>query len=240
MVTAANDMDSLANAFVAGATDYITKPFNRVELLARVRSALKLKAELDRRRAREIELVALTQPSIGSGDISEWIDEATGLFVGEAAEAYLSASASRENGEAISVLALAVDRLDALVSAQGKDAKRNVLTRVAQAVRRITAPIGVNAAAYPDGMIVIVAPHVGLRLAKALAHTLCIAVSELGLANPEAIAADVVTASVGVVSGHAGRGLNRAELVAEARKVVKQAAAAGGNRVVAVDISSNS
>src|SRR5262249_14986785 len=45
MVTAANDMDSLSNAFVAGATDYITKPFNRVELLARVRSALKIKAE---------------------------------------------------------------------------------------------------------------------------------------------------------------------------------------------------
>ncbi len=57
MVTSLDDMDSLANAFVAGATDYITKPFNRVELLARVRSALKLKAELDRRRARERELL---------------------------------------------------------------------------------------------------------------------------------------------------------------------------------------
>ena len=40
MVTLLDDMDCLANAFVAGATDYITKPLNRVELLARVRSAL--------------------------------------------------------------------------------------------------------------------------------------------------------------------------------------------------------
>jgi DNA-binding response OmpR family regulator len=38
MVTALDDMDSLANAFVAGATDYITKPVNRVELVARVRA----------------------------------------------------------------------------------------------------------------------------------------------------------------------------------------------------------
>ena len=49
MVTSLDDMDSLANAFVAGATDYITKPVNRVELVARVRAALRLKQELDRR-----------------------------------------------------------------------------------------------------------------------------------------------------------------------------------------------
>lgn len=58
MVTALADMDSLSNAFVAGATDYITKPLNHIELLARVRSALKLKAELDRRQARERELLS--------------------------------------------------------------------------------------------------------------------------------------------------------------------------------------
>src|SRR5215472_18737632 len=47
MVTSLDDMGSLSNAFVAGATDYITKPINRIELAARVRSALKLKTELD-------------------------------------------------------------------------------------------------------------------------------------------------------------------------------------------------
>src|ERR1700727_3024953 len=30
MVTSLDDMDNLANAFVAGATDYVTKPINRV------------------------------------------------------------------------------------------------------------------------------------------------------------------------------------------------------------------
>src|SRR5258707_12820886 len=53
MVTSVDDIDSLANAFVAGASDYVTKPVNRIELLARVRAAPKLKGEPDRRPARE-------------------------------------------------------------------------------------------------------------------------------------------------------------------------------------------
>ncbi len=77
MVTRLSDTDSLANAFVAGATDYIHKPVNRVELLARVRSALKLKAELDRRKAREAELLAMT-PSTRIGDTSRWTDKGDG------------------------------------------------------------------------------------------------------------------------------------------------------------------
>src|SRR5579862_4692204 len=88
MVTSLDDMDSLTNAFVAGANDYVTKPINRIELVARVRAALKLKAELDRRQARERELLAFLS-SWGDRRASLWIDENTGLFVGEVAEAYL-------------------------------------------------------------------------------------------------------------------------------------------------------
>ena len=56
MVTAKNDLDNLQEAFSAGAMDYITKPVNAVELLARVASALTLKREMDHRKAREADL----------------------------------------------------------------------------------------------------------------------------------------------------------------------------------------
>ena len=56
MITAANDFSHLKEAFAAGAMDYISKPVNSVELLARVSSALALKNEMNRRKAREAEL----------------------------------------------------------------------------------------------------------------------------------------------------------------------------------------
>ena len=40
----------MAEALKAGANGYIAKPFNRGELVARVRAALQLKAEIDRRK----------------------------------------------------------------------------------------------------------------------------------------------------------------------------------------------
>ena len=56
MVTAQNDLNNLRDAFSAGAMDYINKPVNGVELLARVSSALTLKSEMDCRKERETEL----------------------------------------------------------------------------------------------------------------------------------------------------------------------------------------
>jgi adenylate cyclase len=57
MVTGNSEDENLNEAFATGVTDYITKPPNKVALLARVRSALKLKAEMDQRKARETDLM---------------------------------------------------------------------------------------------------------------------------------------------------------------------------------------
>ncbi len=56
MVTALSETAYLAAAFAAGAMDYIAKPVKKLELVARVTSALALKREMDARKAREREL----------------------------------------------------------------------------------------------------------------------------------------------------------------------------------------
>ncbi|WP_276357820.1 PP2C family protein-serine/threonine phosphatase [Cohnella caldifontis] len=56
MVTAIGDSRKLAEALDAGATDFVTKPINKTELLARIRSALRLKSELDWHKERDRRL----------------------------------------------------------------------------------------------------------------------------------------------------------------------------------------
>ena len=64
MVTAMTDNDFLTSAFNAGAMDYITKPVRKVDLRARVGSALRLKGEIDRRKANE-EALRKTNAELG-------------------------------------------------------------------------------------------------------------------------------------------------------------------------------
>ena len=233
MVTSLDDMGSLANAFVAGANDYVTKPVNRIELAARVRCALKLKAELDRRQVRERELLTFLS-SWGDRRANLWIDEATGLFVGEVAEAYITAGAKYPGEEIVSVIALELDRFDAYRAAHGENASQGVLAQVARAIRGLAATIGIIPAAYRNGMIILVAPELSANSARQLGEALCTTVSRLRL--PNAAGADHVTASVAAVTGQVKRGIDRIYLLTQAITKVQDAIAAGGNRVLALSV----
>jgi PleD family two-component response regulator len=233
MVTALDDMDSLANAFVAGATDYITKPVNRVELVARVRAALRLKQELDRRLERERELLNFVS-NWGNRHSGALIDEATGLFAGEAAEAYLTAACSNDNADVMSVLAIMLDRFDMFRSANGEGAARTVLAQVARAVRRLAANVGIVAAAYRNGTIVLVAPELAANCARDLGESLRTTVAKLRLPNSEAVASDYVTASVAAITGQVKRASDRVQLLTQAISRAQEAAGEGGNRVLAL------
>jgi PleD family two-component response regulator len=232
MVTVLDDMNSLSHAFVAGANDYVTKPINRIELVARVRAALRLKQELDRRKARERELLTFLS-SWGDRREGIWIDEATGLFVGEAAEAYLVRGFSDAECE-IAVLAVRLDRLDSYRDAKGEAATRDVLAQVARALGRVAAMVGVVAAAYRNGMIVLVAPDLGAAAALDLANIVHGTVQKLCLPHSEGVASDFVSATVAVVTGQAKRDIERIQLLIQAISKVQHAASAGGNRVVAM------
>jgi sigma-B regulation protein RsbU (phosphoserine phosphatase) len=70
IVTALGDSHKLAEALDAGAMDYVMKPINKVELMARIRSALRLKKELDwhierdRKIRNELDLAKQVQRSV--------------------------------------------------------------------------------------------------------------------------------------------------------------------------------
>ncbi|MEX3746627.1 MULTISPECIES: SpoIIE family protein phosphatase [Lysinibacillus] len=76
-VTALEDKNMLAEALDIGGVDYITKPINKTELLARIRVALRLKAELDWHTQQEnkiqyeLDLATHVQRSLLSAPINE-------------------------------------------------------------------------------------------------------------------------------------------------------------------------
>ena len=59
MITSDTSEQSLLAAFDAGAADYIAKPLKKIELFARTSSILRLKREMDERKAREQDLLRL-------------------------------------------------------------------------------------------------------------------------------------------------------------------------------------
>ncbi|GAB6992420.1 SpoIIE family protein phosphatase [Paenibacillus pini] len=86
MVTAVGDSKKLAEALDAGAVDYVTKPINKVELMARIRLALRLKQEKDWHKERdqrmqdELKLAALVQNAVLSPAIEEESFEVHALY----------------------------------------------------------------------------------------------------------------------------------------------------------------
>lgn len=97
-ITAKTDEESLIEAFDAGAQDYVTKPFNAAELMARIRTHLKLKAFEDSQQVvidnALAELKVLNQEIIETqkeviftmGSIGETRSRETGLHVKRVAE----------------------------------------------------------------------------------------------------------------------------------------------------------
>lgn len=86
MVTAVGDSKKLAEALDAGATDYVTKPINKVELMARIRLALRLKLEKDWHKERdqriqdELKLASLVQQAVLSPAIKDPVLQAHAIY----------------------------------------------------------------------------------------------------------------------------------------------------------------
>lgn len=134
MVTGSSETDDLRTAFAVGAMDYITKPPCTVELMARVRSALKLKAEMDGRKAREKDLEREREKSDrlllnvlpeaiaerlkqGPAVIADSFPEATVLFADIVD--FTALSARRAPGEVVELLNEVFSRFDALAARHG-------------------------------------------------------------------------------------------------------------------------
>ena len=236
MVTAMNETASLKAAFEAGATDYVTKPMDFVELLARVRSSLKLKQEIDRRKLREEELMnVLTRLEEINQRLEHLslLDGLTGVANRRLFDRTLYSEWRRaiRYGTPISLIMADIDEFKKYNDFYGHPSGDECLKRVAGAMQVNVKRAGEIVARYGGEEFAVVLPNTDMRGAAAVGEILRKAVETLEIQHGPAALHRLVTISLGVASAVPQRTDTSTELVEDADRALYQAKQAGRNRV---------
>lgn len=217
---AEDDEDAKSRAFAAGASDFLTKPFDSVQLLAHIRSHIKL-TETENRLA-QTETAIATEPTK---------DKLTGLSnqknFAERGRQEL-AYAIRHRNE-LSAIFINIDGFDQVFIRYGKPAGEAILKGVAdivaENVRREDSAGRVGLARF--GLILPSANSIG---ARQLAVRICQQIA--GRIFAAAGKRFKITASAGVVSPEIKRDSRFEDILADGQRFLERATQAGGNRVV--------
>ena len=229
------DVQTLSQAFVAGASDYLFKPFHDVELLARMRSIMRNKVQLDRRRSYERELQRLRRPgSIWRDGEGPVIDAETGLPGRHVLTEALNWHGQREDRTRISVMVAQVDALTSFRHLYGPDKTGAMLRRVTEALGRETGRLDQLLIAFDAGSFALVsAPDAIDDFVHA--DDLRKRIAALRIPHMESAVRDFVSVSIGISAGPRKSREVVSQLLPNAIRAAEQAAAEGGNRVVCVD-----
>lgn len=235
MVTGVTELSYLQAAFEAGAVDYITKPYRKEELLARLRAALLLKRERDRRRARERELEELTKALREANHRLQIIanqDGLTGVANRRYLEDYLT-MLERElsSDEPASLIMLDIDFFKLYNDTYGHLAGDACLQQLARFLARSLPGPRDLLARYGGEEFAAVLPGMRPGRAEQLACQMRELIIELAIPHRQNPQGGIVTISLGV-AGMEQRGTNSLKVLLEAADAaLYRAKNAGRNRV---------
>lgn len=236
ILTAKAEVENLQLAFAAGAIDYITTPPNKVELLARVRSVLRLKHEMDRRKAHEQELLEVTKQLAEANQTLlrlSAIDGLTGIANRRRFEEFLDLEWRRMLREAmpLSLILLDIDFFKAYNDTYGHLGGDDCLKQVAKALTGTLSRPRDLVARYGGEEFVVVLPGTHAKGAAFVAETLRTKVEALNIPHIHSPVNDRVTISLGVATVIPSRNSSPEMLIAAADQALYQAKQEGRNRI---------
>jgi two-component system cell cycle response regulator len=211
----------LLRALDMGVNDYVTRPIDRNELLARVRTQVKRKRHADHLRGRLEETVELALT-----------DALTGLHNRRYMETHLKSlvEQAREGGRLLSLLFADVDNFKAINDGHGHDAGDNVLRELAQRLRRNIRNIDLVARVGGEEFVIVM-PDTGMERALQVGERLRSAIASEPIRANSATHLGV-TASVGIATLD-GQHDTAEGLLKRADQALYVAKRGGRNRVVA-------
>lgn len=236
MVTANTNLDDLQTAFDAGALDYITKPPNKVELLARVGSALRLKHEMNRRKARENELLGVTQQLIAANKELERISSLDGL-TGIPNRRYFEKTFHKEwqrairQVEPLSLIMSDIDHFKYYNDKYGHLPGDDCLRMVANAINNTPRRPGDFVARYGGEEFVAVLPSTDINGAVVVAKAMRSNVEALEIEHAASPVSTRVTISLGVARALPEKDSEPDGLISAADKALYRAKREGRNRL---------
>ena len=236
MVTATTEKDDLQLAFSAGAMDFIKKPLDKVELLARVRSALRLKHETARRKARETELLEVTRQLQAANERLKnlsFLDGLTGIANRRHFDQVFLQESRRSKREKshLSLIMLDIDYFKAFNDTYGHLKGDDCLKTIASTLKKTLKRPGDFPARYGGEEFAVVLPNTDDVGAAIIAEELRASIESAGIVHVNSLCADYVTVSLGVVTRLPEQAETPDDLILAADRALYRSKHEGRNRV---------
>lgn len=237
MVTSMEEGKGLQQAFDAGAIDYIKKPIDRTELSVRVRSALRLKQEMDARK----EAMAQLEEANKKLQLLSSLDGLTGIANRRAFDEFIDREWRRSIREKkpMSLLIADIDYFKNYNDGYGHQAGDDCLKKVAQVLSDGVNRPGDMVARYGGEEFGIIMGATSIDFAAKLAEELKSAIVQMKIRHAYSDVADFVTISIGAASVAPATGISCDKLINAADKAMYRAKENGRNMVVAAENITN-